>query len=145
MRDNSIYKPNIQGDIFGLFNWELQVVGLVSDMAESRGSDQLISSLSVAVSITVFVCLTRMSLSDKYYFSLLCFILRLSLWQHIPSGHMHSYSLGSKCNRDIHVNLSERTWVNPSWAVQQRGRYIFFGLVILGDMSAIYGRGCRAF
>ena len=114
--------PNIQGGIFGLFNWELQVIGLVSDIAESRGSNQLISSLLLFPSQSV--CLSHMSLSDKCYFSLLCFILRLSLWQHIPSGHMHAYSLGSKCSREIHVNLSEGTWVNPSWAVQQWGRYI---------------------
>lgn len=115
-----LYKPNIHGGIFGSFTWELQVVGLLSDVAKSGGSNQLISS--VAVSVTVSLCL---ALSQcKYYFSVVSF--RLSLWQHIPSGHAHSYSLGSKCSRDIHVNLSERTWVNPSWAVREWGRYIFW-------------------
>ena len=40
-----LYKPNIQWGSFGSFTWELQVVGLVSDVAESGGSNQLISSL----------------------------------------------------------------------------------------------------
>lgn len=124
-------------EYFGLLNWERQVVGLVSGTARSRDSISSPLCLSVVVSVPVSVCL---SLSIAYHYS---FILGLSLWQQIPSGRKHSYSLGSKCKSDIHVNPSKRTWMNPSWAVLwEEG---FFILVTLGDKYTLCGQWSRAF
>lgn len=90
------------------------MIGLLLSIVVSRHSNNLMCFLSLhcflySLSLSLF--------AFQYCLPLLCFILSLSLWKHISGGYKHRnpYGLGWKHKRNIHVNPSERTWMNPSW------------------------------